>query len=91
MTYTGLTIGFFGGLAAVGFFYQLLFMPETKDRTLEEIDELFLMPTRKLVGLNVRNLVNYWSWVFGGMRPMPEQTRTAYTNSRSGDEEEPSY
>ncbi|KAK2761778.1 hypothetical protein FQN54_001606 [Arachnomyces sp. PD_36] len=39
MTYTGLTIGFFGGLAVVGFFYQLFFMPETKDKTLEEIDE----------------------------------------------------
>ena len=62
MTYTGLTIGFFGGLAVVGFFYQLFFMPETKDKTLEEIDELFLMPTRKLVGLNTANLYKRWGW-----------------------------
>jgi sugar porter (SP) family MFS transporter len=72
MTYTGLTIGFFGGLAVVGFFYQLFFMPETKDKTLEEINELFFMPTRKLVALNMRNLVNHWSWVFGGSRPTPD-------------------
>ncbi|KAL2840134.1 hypothetical protein BJX68DRAFT_190035 [Aspergillus pseudodeflectus] len=72
MSYTGLTIGFFGGLAVVGFFYQLFFMPETKDKTLEEINELFFMPTRKLVALNMRNLVNHWSWVFGGSRPTPD-------------------
>ena len=62
MTYTGLTIGFFGGLAVVGFFYQLFFMPETKDKTLEEIDELFLMPTRRLVGLNTANLCKRLGW-----------------------------
>jgi sugar porter (SP) family MFS transporter len=75
MTYTGLTIGFFGGLAVLGFFYQLFFMPETKDKTLEEINELFFMPTRKLVGLNIRSLVNHWSWVFGGMRPTPDMRK----------------
>lgn len=66
MTYTGLTIGFFGGLAVIGFFYQLFFMPETKDKTLEEIDELFLMPTRKLVEINSSNLRKRWGWVLGG-------------------------
>jgi len=86
MTYTGLTIGFFGGLALLGFFYQLFFMPETKDKTLEEIDELFLMPTRKLVGLNLRNLVNHWRWIFGGMHPVePREVRTG--NSVSADAE----
>ncbi|KAL1952684.1 hypothetical protein VTO42DRAFT_4447 [Malbranchea cinnamomea] len=64
--YTGLTIGFFGGLAVVGFFYQSSFMPETKDKTLEEIDELFSMPTRRLVALNVSTLYKRWRWLFGG-------------------------
>ena len=80
MTYTGLTIGFFGGLAFLGFFYQLFFMPETKDKTLEEIDELFLMPTRKLVALNMRNLTDHWKWILSGMpkRPNHNRSNTAY-------------
>lgn len=88
MTYTGLTIGFFGGLAAVGFFYQLFFMPETKDKTLEEIDELFLMPTRKLVALNMRNLVKHWRWIFSGMPSTPNRPQTV--NTYSGDAEKAS-
>lgn len=54
MTYTGLTLGFYGGLAIViGIPYQLLFMPETKNRTLEEIDDIFSRPTREIVAENV--------------------------------------
>jgi sugar porter (SP) family MFS transporter len=56
MTRTGLTLGFYGGIAVVGWFYQLLFMPETKDKTLEEIDLLFQKPTSQIVAENVRNL-----------------------------------
>lgn len=33
-TYTGLTLGFYGGIAFIGLIYQVLFMPETKDKTL---------------------------------------------------------
>lgn len=56
MTRTGLTLGFYGGIALVGWVYQLLFMPETKDKTLEEIDLLFKRPTSDIVAENVRNL-----------------------------------
>jgi hypothetical protein len=56
MTRTGLTLGFYGGIAVVGWFYQLLFMPETKDKTLEEIDVLFQRPTSEIVAENVRNI-----------------------------------
>jgi hypothetical protein len=38
MTPTGLALGFYGGIAVFGFVYQVLFMPETKGLTLEEID-----------------------------------------------------
>lgn len=60
MTRTGLTLGFYGGIAAVGWVYQLLFMPETKDKTLEDIDLLFQRPTSSIVAENVRNLSATW-------------------------------
>jgi hypothetical protein len=55
MTRTGLPLGFYGGIAVLGWFYQIFFMPETKDKTLEEIDELFQMPTRQLVRKNAKS------------------------------------
>jgi sugar porter (SP) family MFS transporter len=65
MTYTGLTLGFYGGIAFVGFFYQIFFMPETKDKTLEEIDDIFSKPTRVLVKENVVGMKNYWARKLG--------------------------
>ncbi|KAH6635746.1 general substrate transporter [Chaetomium tenue] len=56
MTRTGMTLGFYGGIAVLGWFYQLLFMPETKDKTLEEIDLLFQRSTSETVSENVKNL-----------------------------------
>ncbi|KIH93244.1 hypothetical protein SPBR_02531 [Sporothrix brasiliensis 5110] len=49
---TGLVLGFYGGIAVLGEIYQLLFMPETKDKTLEEIDEVFERPTMSIVREN---------------------------------------
>lgn len=54
-TSAGLTLGFYGGIAVIGWFYQILFMPETKDKTLEEIDLLFQQPTMELVKQNLAN------------------------------------
>lgn len=59
-TYTGLTLGFYGGIAFIGFIYQLLFMPETKDKTLEEIDDLFSMSSGELARTNIRNMKKFW-------------------------------
>ncbi|MCJ1305789.1 hypothetical protein MMC08_008605 [Hypocenomyce scalaris] len=53
MSRIGLTLGFYGGIAVVGWVYQILFMPETKNKTLEEIDLLFQMSTMELVKQNV--------------------------------------
>ncbi|KAF2717030.1 MFS sugar transporter-like protein [Polychaeton citri CBS 116435] len=54
MTPTGLSLGFYGGIAVVGWVYQIIFMPETKNLTLEEIDLLFQQPTRKIVAQNLK-------------------------------------
>ncbi|KAM3416096.1 hypothetical protein BST61_g9577 [Cercospora zeina] len=51
-TRTGLTLGFYGGIAVMGWFYQIFFMPETKDKTLEEIDLIFQKPTSQVVKEN---------------------------------------
>ncbi|KIM93947.1 hypothetical protein OIDMADRAFT_106856 [Oidiodendron maius Zn] len=55
MTKMGLTLGFYGGIAVIGWIYQILFMPETKGKTLEEIDVLFEQPTHELVKQNLKN------------------------------------
>ena len=55
MSRIGLTLGFYGGIAVVGWFYQILFMPETKNKTLEEIDIIFSQPTSELVRQNLKS------------------------------------
>lgn len=57
MTRIGLTLGFYGGIAVLGWFYQVLFMPETKNKSLEEIDELFSKPTSVIVKQNIKSTV----------------------------------
>ncbi|CAR25081.1 Fructose symporter [Lachancea thermotolerans] len=65
MTYTGLTLGFYGGIAIViGIPYQLLFMPETKNKTLEEIDDIFSRPTIDIVRENAANVKRNFARVF---------------------------
>jgi hypothetical protein len=64
MSRMGLTLGFYGGIAVVGWFYQLLFMPETKNKTLEEIDILFSQPTSELVRQNFKSIVATTSDLF---------------------------
>lgn len=55
-TYTGLTLGFYGGIAFIGLIYQVCFMPETKDKTLEEIDDIFNQSAFTLARKNLANL-----------------------------------
>ncbi|KAJ7451663.1 hypothetical protein FB451DRAFT_1566170 [Mycena latifolia] len=55
--------GAFGWYAAwnvVGFFAILFFVPETKSLTLEELDQVFSVPTRKHAGYQLRQI----PWLF---------------------------
>lgn len=54
MSRIGLTLGFYGGIAVIGWCYQIIFMPETKNKSLEEIDELFSRPTSAIVKENMK-------------------------------------
>ena len=79
MSRIGLTLGFYGGIAVLGWFYQILFMPETKNKTLEEIDIIFSQPTSQLVRQNLKtstqtasDLVHLrWGKVFRPSAEMP--------------------
>lgn len=83
MKYIGLMLGFFGGLAFLGFWYQLFFMPETKDRTLEEIDEIFSMPTRHLVALNMRRVkARLSTWGMKSLDDLEGSDKNALRRSR---------
>jgi len=66
MTKTGLALGFYGGIAVIGEVYQICFMPETKDMTLEEIDLVFSRPTMDIVRENIANSKQTMSDFFHG-------------------------
>jgi hypothetical protein len=53
MSPTGLAIGFYGSIAVIGWFYQIIFMPETKNMSLEEIDFVFRKTTGQIVRENM--------------------------------------
>ncbi|EFX04626.1 major facilitator superfamily transporter sugar [Grosmannia clavigera kw1407] len=93
MTRTGLTLGFYGGIAVLGWFYQLLFMPETKDKTLEEIDVLFQQPTGELVAENIQNisrsLANFFGGRWGKKASSPVPPVSAHKKEEMEDEPEP--
>ncbi|CDK25931.1 unnamed protein product [Kuraishia capsulata CBS 1993] len=65
-TYTGLTLGFYGGIAFVGWIYQLLLVPETKGKSLEEIDDIFSKPTSVLIAINIKNIKRDFYNIFHG-------------------------
>ncbi|KDR71828.1 hypothetical protein GALMADRAFT_253598 [Galerina marginata CBS 339.88] len=52
--------GFYAGLNVVAFFMIFFLMPETKQRTLEELDYVFAVPTSKHVSYQSKTFLPYW-------------------------------
>ncbi|KAF8498008.1 general substrate transporter [Gautieria morchelliformis] len=52
--------GFYAGLNMVAFCMIFLFVPETKQRTLEELDYVFAVPTRTHVKYQLTKALPYW-------------------------------
>ncbi|GES59646.1 MFS sugar transporter [Aspergillus terreus] len=83
--------GAFGWYAAwciIGWFLVLLFVPETKSLTLEELDQVFSVPTRKHATYQIRNAIwHFRVWILRQkLEPMPklyEGTEHLATESKS--------
>lgn len=52
--------GFYAGLNAIAFVMILLWLPETKQRTLEELDYVFAVPMRKHMKFQAGQMVPWW-------------------------------
>ncbi|KAL5485352.1 hypothetical protein ACEPAI_7994 [Sanghuangporus weigelae] len=59
MTPTG-AFAFYAGLNVVAFVMIFFWVPETKQRTLEELDYIFAVPTKKFVSYQVRKWIPYF-------------------------------
>ncbi|RPA80067.1 hypothetical protein BJ508DRAFT_327733 [Ascobolus immersus RN42] len=53
--------GFYAGLNVIAFFMIFLFVPETKQRTLEELDYIFAVPSRKFISYQTKVAVPWWT------------------------------
>ncbi|GJJ06233.1 hypothetical protein Clacol_000423 [Clathrus columnatus] len=65
--------GWYAGWNIIGFFLILLFVPETKALSLEELDQVFSVPTRKHATYQFRALwINLRRWILRSKVPRPE-------------------
>jgi len=60
MTNTGTFCGFYAGIVLIGTIYLMFLMPETKDKTLEELDEVFERPLKDLMAENIQRMKETW-------------------------------
>jgi len=58
-TATG-AFGFYAGLNVCAFVMIFLFVPETKQRTLEELDYIFAVPNRKFISYQTGQVLPWW-------------------------------
>lgn len=54
------SFGFYAGLNAVALFWIFCFMPETKQRSLEELDYVFAVPTRTHAKFQLGEVLPWW-------------------------------
>ncbi|RSH77572.1 uncharacterized protein EHS24_003132 [Apiotrichum porosum] len=59
LTPTG-AFGFYAGMNAVAFVWIYLWVPETKQLTLEELDQVFSVPTAQFTGYQVKKVLPWW-------------------------------
>ncbi|KAG5287437.1 sugar transporter [Histoplasma capsulatum G186AR] len=59
LTPTG-ALGFYAGLNIIALIMIFLWVPETKQRTLEELDYIFAVPTRKHMSYQMFTALPYW-------------------------------
>ena len=52
--------GFYAGMNVLAFILIFLFVPETKQRTLEELDYVFAVPTRKFIAYQFTQTLPHW-------------------------------
>ena len=65
MTATG-AFGFYAGLNLIAWFMIFCFVRETKQLTLEELDQVFSVPTKTYIGYELKYMVPWWikRWIF---------------------------
>lgn len=74
MTPTG-AFGFYAGLNLVALALIFLFVPETKQKSLEELDQVFAVSTRRHASYQLFEVLPWWikKWVlFQNPGPCPE-------------------
>lgn len=59
MSVTG-AFGFYAGLNLIAFVMIFCFVPETKQRTLEELDYIFAIPTRRFLSHQWGTVLPWW-------------------------------
>lgn len=54
------SFGFYAGTNVLAFVLIFLFVPETKQRSLEELDYVFSIPTREFMTFQLRRMLPWW-------------------------------
>jgi MFS family permease len=89
LTPTG-AFGFYAGLNVIAFVMIFLFVPETKQRTLEELDYIFAVPGSKFINYQTTKALPWWfnRWVLfrkdATLEPLYKFDRTVDADKKYG-------